>query len=79
MRNEVTFAIRKAKSEEIDKLSNKLKDPSIRQKDWWKTLKSFIKPDQESVLPPLKSNAIFIVILNKKRRCSTISLHIIHF
>ena len=58
VRNEVTFAIRKAKSEEIDKISNKLKDPNIRQKDWWKTLKSFIKPDQESVLPQLKCNDI---------------------
>ena len=58
VRTEVTFAIRKAKSEEIDKLSNKLKDPNIRQKDWWKTLKSFIKPDQESALPPLKCNDI---------------------
>ena len=58
MRNDVTFAIRQAKSKEIDKLSNKLKDPNIRQKDWWKTLKSFIKPDQESVLPPLKCNVI---------------------
>ena len=29
VRNEVTFAVRKAESEEIDKLSNKLKDPNI--------------------------------------------------
>ena len=33
IRNEVTFQIRKAKNEEIDKLKNKLTDPNICQKD----------------------------------------------
>ena len=56
VRNEVTFQIRKAKNEEIDKLKNKLKDPNKCQIDWWKTLKNFIKPDQVSSIPPLKSN-----------------------
>ena len=36
VRNEVTFQIRKAKNEKIDKLTNKLKDLNICQKDWWK-------------------------------------------
>ena len=58
-----TFQIRKATNEEIDKLSIKLKDPSICRKDWWKTLNLFIKPDQESVLP-LKNKALFIVMMN---------------
>ena len=58
VRNDVTFQIRKAKNEELDKLKNKLKDPNICQKDWWKTLKYFIKPDQDSSIPPLKSNDI---------------------
>ena len=55
VRNDVTFQIRKAKNEELDKLKNKFKDPNICQKDWWKTLKYFIKPDQDSSIPPLKS------------------------
>ena len=57
-RNEVTLQIRKAKNKEIDKLTNKLRDPNICQKDWWKILETSIKPNQESVLPTLKSNGI---------------------
>ena len=50
VRNEVTFQIRKAKNEEIDKLKNKFKDPNICQKGWWKPLKTFIKSDHKYLL-----------------------------
>ena len=58
VRNDVPFQIRKAKYEEIDKLKNELKDPNICQNDWWKNLKYFIKPNQDSCIQPLKSNDI---------------------
>ena len=58
VRNDVTFQIHKAKNKELDKLKNKLKGPNICQKDWWKTLKYSIKPDQGFFSPPLKSNDI---------------------
>ena len=53
--NGVSFQIRKAKNEELDKMKNKLKDPIICQKDRWKILKYFINPNQDSSIPPLKS------------------------
>ncbi|MCG8047067.1 MAG: reverse transcriptase domain-containing protein, partial [Candidatus Thiodiazotropha endolucinida] len=60
VRNQVTAFIRKAKNDELNKLKNKLKDPNINQKDWWKTLKNFIKPEQQSSTPPLKADNIII-------------------
>ena len=46
VRNKVTREIRKSKSEEVKHLATKLEDISIGQKDWWRTLKQFIKPEQ---------------------------------
>ena len=60
IRNQVTSLIRKAKQQEIDNLKDKLKNPNIDQKDWWKTLKTFIKSDQTFSIPPLKSNDTII-------------------
>ena len=34
VRNDVTFQIRKAETEELNKLKNKLKDPNICQNNW---------------------------------------------
>ena len=53
IRNQVTCEIRKSKTAEITNLAEKLENPNIGQKDWWNTLKRFIKPDQKSTIPPL--------------------------
>ena len=53
VRNKVTSEIRKSKSEEVKHLATKLEDTSIGQKEWWRTLKQFIKPEQTSGIPPL--------------------------
>ncbi|MES9994314.1 MAG: reverse transcriptase family protein, partial [Candidatus Thiodiazotropha sp.] len=59
-RNKVTAAIRKAKTLETEKLAQKLRNNNINSKDWWKTLKNFIKPGQTSSIPPLcKDDAIY--------------------
>ncbi|MCG8046167.1 MAG: reverse transcriptase domain-containing protein [Candidatus Thiodiazotropha endolucinida] len=55
-RNHVTSELRKSKQNQIDKLSEKLVNPDTGQKDWWKTLKGFIKPDQTNTLPPLSKD-----------------------
>ena len=52
-RNHVNNEIKKSKQAENDKLSDKLKSNNLGPKDWWKTLKSFIKPSQSSNMPPL--------------------------
>ena len=52
-RNLTTNEIRKSKKDVINKLTEKLKNQNTRPKDWWKTLKHFIKPDQTHTIPPL--------------------------
>ena len=48
------------KKNQLDKLGEKLKSNDLNQKDWWKTLKSFITPDQPSTFPPLcKDNIVY--------------------
>ena len=53
IRNKVTNEIRKFKSEEVKHLATKLETSNIGPKDWWRTLKQFIKPEQTSGIPPL--------------------------
>lgn len=57
-RNEVTKTIRLAKKSHIDELSDKLETDNLNSKDWWKILKSFIKPNVNSTIPPLSENGI---------------------
>ena len=52
-RNKTTTEIRKLKQQETDKLAAKLCNNDIGPRDWWKTLKQFIKPGQSSSVPPL--------------------------
>ena len=66
VRNQVINEIRKSKSAEIENLSEKLKDTNIRPTSWWKTLKSFIKPDQASYIPPLNREGIKYCNVNDK-------------
>lgn len=56
IRNKVTNEIRKAKQAELDNLADKLKSRSNGPKDWWTTLKHFIKPDQTSSLHSLNKD-----------------------
>ncbi|MCG8116730.1 MAG: reverse transcriptase domain-containing protein, partial [Candidatus Thiodiazotropha endolucinida] len=53
LRNKIIGEIRKSKKLQIEKLADKLRNEDVKQKDWWKTLKQFIKTDQSSTLPPL--------------------------
>ena len=53
IRNKTIAEIRKSKKLEVDKLAAKLTNNDIGPKDWWKTLKHFIKPDYSTSIPPL--------------------------
>ena len=55
-RNEVTREIRKSKQIVMNKLTEQLTLSSTGPKDWWKTLKHFIKPDQQRTIPPLNKD-----------------------
>lgn len=60
IRNKITASIRKSKQNQTDKLADKLKNNDLGPKDWWKTLKQFIKPNHYSSIPPLnKDDAIY--------------------
>ena len=65
-RNKVTAAIRMAKVLETDKLAQKLRNDNINSKDWWKTLKHFIKPGQTSAIPPLNNDDVIYSDPNDK-------------
>ena len=53
VRNKVTYEIRKSKKYQIEKVTEKLESNNLNQKDWWKTSKTFIKPEQSLTVPPL--------------------------
>ena len=53
-----TLRNRKLKPQETDKLAAKLCNDDIGPRDWWKTLKQFIKLSQSSSVPPLYKDDI---------------------
>ena len=59
IRNEVTQILRKSKTEFIASLAYKLKNTNLSSKDYWKTLKSLIKPTQNTSIPPLLHDGIY--------------------
>ena len=59
-RNKVTNEIRKSKKSVADKISSKLRDTNLQPKDYWRTLKQFIKPQQRSSIPPLNADGIIL-------------------
>lgn len=68
VRNNTTAEIRKLKQQQIDKLAAKLINNDIGPRDWWKTLKQFIKPDQSSSVPPLyKDDTVYTEEADKAR------------
>ena len=66
-RNHVTSEIRKSKQYQIDKLADRLVNSENGQKkNWWRTLKHFIKPEQTNAIPPLsKDGTIFSEDIDK--------------
>ena len=65
-RNKVTFEIRRSKKNQLDKLTEKLKSNTLDQKDWWRTLKYFITPEQPSTFPPLCKDDLVYTNENEK-------------
>ena len=43
---------------QTDKLAENLRDTGLGPKDWWKTLKQFIKPTSTSHIPPLSKQGV---------------------
>ena len=58
LRNKVKAEVRKSKQLQTDKLAEKLKNNDTGQRDWWRVLKGFIKPEQASTPPPLVKDDI---------------------
>lgn len=52
-RNKLTNAIRKSKIDEVKQIATKLENPNIGPKDWWRTLKTVIQPEQKTGIPPI--------------------------
>ena len=65
-RNEVTSNLRKAKKDYTDSLTNKLKTSSLSSRDYWKTLKSFIKPSNSVTTPPLLHENTYVADSDEK-------------
>ena len=66
VRNKITNEIRKSKKTEVDNLAKKLEDNNISPKDWWKTLKYYIKPDKPSSIPPLNKDGTIYLSAEEK-------------
>ena len=60
IRNNVTSSLRKSKKEYFKSLADKLKSSSLATSDYWKTLKSFIKPSVDASIPPIFHNGSYI-------------------
>ena len=60
IRNNVTSSLRKSKKEYFKSLADKLKSSSLATSDYWKTLKSFIKPSVDTSIPPIIHNGSYI-------------------
>ena len=61
IRNDITSLLRKSKQDYTESLANKLKSSNLSSKDYWNTLKSFIKPAQSSSeIPPLHQNGCYV-------------------
>ena len=56
LRNKTTQIIRDAKQELYNNLTEKLTSNSISCKNWWSTLKSFIKPNNKASIPSIEHN-----------------------
>ena len=54
----MTTQIRISKDQFYDKIAGNLKSETLSSKDWWATLKTFISPNSNSVIPPLETNGI---------------------
>ena len=61
IRNDVTSLLREYKQDYTESLANKLKSSNLSSRDYWNTLKSFIKPTQSSPeIPPLHQNGCYV-------------------
>ena len=61
-----TNAIRKSKSDEIKQLALKLENPNIGPKDWWRTHKNTIKPEQNTGISPILHDDVFLFNIKRK-------------
>ena len=60
IRNNVASSLRNSKKEYFKSLSDKLQSASLATSDYWKTLKSFIKPSINRSIPPICHNGSYI-------------------
>ncbi|MCG7883757.1 MAG: reverse transcriptase family protein [Candidatus Thiodiazotropha endolucinida] len=67
-RNDVTTLLRKLKREYFTSLAEKLKTSNLSSSDYWKTLKSFIKPTTNSSIPPIFNDGSYVSDNNKKAK-----------
>ena len=56
IRNNITSSLSKSKKEYFKPLADQLKSSSLATSDYWKTLKSFIKPPVDTSIPPIFHN-----------------------
>ena len=59
-RNDVTTQLRKSKKDYFKSLADKLKTSNVSSSDYWRTLKSFIKPSTTTTIPPIFDNGSHI-------------------
>lgn len=68
VRNDVTALLRRSKKDYFEALADKLKRSNFSSSDYWKTLKSFIKPTTASSIPPILHDGSYISDNNQKAK-----------
>ena len=68
VRNDVTALLRKLKKDYFTSHAEKLKTSNLSSSDYWKTLKSFIKPSTTSAVPPILHNGSCVSDNNQKAK-----------
>ena len=67
IRNDVTSLLLKSKQDYTESLANRLVSSNLSSKDYWNTLKIFIKPAQSSSeIPPLHQNGCYVTDSTEK-------------
>ena len=67
-KKDVIQCLRKSKKEYTESSAEKLKMPNLSPSDYWKTLKSFIKPANNTKFPPINHDDVFIADSKQKAK-----------
>ena len=73
LRNEIISFIRQSKNSHCEMVSNKLRSGQLTSRDWWKTLKSLIKQNTRTSIPPLFDTATDSLVVDDHEKANVLN------